>query len=108
MGFFWSFLVQKLVLYWSYCCAFVTAVDQSFERMGFGMSHNSSGYNTYMPQQMSAQSGVSMNQYSTAVPTATYPSGSYVSSHHHQVALQVFCSRNWSVVLQIDFQILQS
>jgi len=51
--------------------------------MGFG----SSGY-TYMPQQMSAQSGVNMNQYTTAGPT--YPNGSYASSHHHQVALQVF------------------
>jgi len=59
--------------------------------MGFSMSHDSSGGYAYMSQQMSAQSGVSVNEYSTAVPTPTYPAGNYVSSHHHQVALQVLC-----------------
>lgn len=77
------------------CCVFVTAVDQSFERMGFGMPHDNSGY-TYMPQQMSAQPGIDVNQYSTAGPTATYPPG--MPSHHHQVALQVVRSHDLSPV----------
>jgi len=72
-------------------CLYVIAVDQSFERMGFGVSqsHDSSGY-TYVPQQMSTQSAVNVSQYSTADPTAAYPNSRYASTHHHQVALQVF------------------
>jgi len=70
--------------------------------MGFSASHDSSGY-AYVPQQMSSQPTVNMNQYSTAVPTATYPTGSSVSSHHHQVALQVLFSRGWSDVLVVFF-----
>ena len=66
------------------------SVEQSFERMGFGVSHDSSGY-AYMPQQMSSQSAaVNMNQFTTSGSTAVYPNDSYVSSHHHQVAMQVF------------------
>jgi len=70
-------------------CALVTAVEQSFERMGFGVSHDGSGY-TYMPQQMSTQPAVNLNEFTTSGSTAAYPTGSYVSSHHHQVAMQVF------------------
>ena len=65
------------------------AVEQSFERMGFGVSHDGSGY-AYMPQQMSTQSVVNINQFTTSGSTAAYPNGNYVSSHHHQVAMQVF------------------
>ena len=65
------------------------SVEQSFERMGFGVSHDGSGY-AYMPQQMPNQPSVNMNQFTTSGSTAAYPGTSYVSSHHHQVAMQVF------------------
>ena len=63
----------------------MTSVEQSFERMGFGVTHDGSGYSY-----MSTQSAVNPNQFTTSGSTTAYPNGSYVSSHHHQVALQVF------------------
>ena len=95
---------HSVLVYYPLACICCT-VDQSFERMGFGVSHDSSGY-AYMPQQLSAPAGANLNQYTTSGHSATYPNGSYVSSHHHQVALQVFALNLCSVCYTGDIQSL--